>query len=138
MLLHPKEVTLKRRGKKKADGIAYLNCLYTNATSLVNTCDDFISLINTSKFPHILMVTETWFNQKSIKSIPNYTLFNKDREQIIGGGVAIYIRNDLSAVEVGEDGLATAVGEQVWCNVITNSDSLLINWLYLSTAVLQL
>ncbi|RMZ96700.1 hypothetical protein BpHYR1_009999 [Brachionus plicatilis] len=51
---------------KNGSGNSSLNCLYTNATSLVNKWDDFISLINTKEFPHLLMVTETWFNQNQI------------------------------------------------------------------------
>ena len=71
-----------------------------------------------------------WFNQKSIKTIPNYTLFNKDREQVIGGWIAIYVRNDIQALEVGKDGLVQVVGEQIWCKIVTDMDSLLIGCIY--------
>ena len=126
---HPNKRVLRRRGKK-TDEKTYLNFFYTNATSLVNKWDEFISLINASEFPHILMITETWFNSRSIKIIPNYTLFNKDREQVVGGGVAIYVRNDLEAFEVCEVDLAGVISEQIWCSVTVGADSLLLGCIY--------
>lgn len=76
-----------------------LRCLYTNATSLINKWDEFNSRIITEGFPNLIMVTETWFKQNSIINIDNYTLFNKNRVKQTGGGVAIYVRNDVEAYE---------------------------------------
>ena len=126
---HHNKPAKKRRGKY-VNGKAYLKCLYSNATSLVNKWDYFNSLIQTSEFPHLLMITETWFNSKSLKNIPHYSLFNKDREQVVGGGVAIYVRDDLEASEVSEDGLVQTTGEEIWCKVKTGVDSILIGCIY--------
>jgi hypothetical protein len=90
-----------------------LRLLYTNATSLSNKWDEFISLIQYSHFPHILLITETWFNIKSITSVDNYSLFFKNREQIKGGGVAVYVRNDIESFEIIEKGFDNLQSEQI-------------------------
>lgn len=115
---------------RKVNNNKALRFLYTNATSLVNKWDDFISLIHFNDFPHIIMVTETWFNCKSIKKVPNYTLFNKDRSQIRGGGVAIYVRMDVESIDIYEGGLSDVVGEQIWCKIVVGSESLLLGCIY--------
>jgi hypothetical protein len=105
--------------------------MYTNATSLVNKWDDFNSWIQVNDFPHFIMVTETWFNANSIKVVPNCTLFNKDRSQVIGDGVAIYLRDDVEACEVGDPELRSIVGERIWCKVLTGEYSLLLGCIHL-------
>jgi hypothetical protein len=77
-----------------------LRCFYTNATSLVNKIDELKVLIHQKKRPHILLITETWFNEKSLTSIAGYNAYLRNREQTIGGGVAIYVRTDIKNVEV--------------------------------------
>lgn len=104
--------------------------LYTNATSLANKWDEFNALLDVCKFPEILMITETWFNENSLKIISNYDLFNKDRVQVIGGGVAIYVRKDLNAYEVDDFGLVNSNCEQVWCKILAGNEVLLIGCIY--------
>ena len=58
--------------------LSRLNFFYTNATSLVNKMSLFNSRINYLNYPHVLMLTETWFNDCSVSKIANYTLFKKN------------------------------------------------------------
>ena len=82
--------------KKRRNASTNLTCFYTNATSLNNRAkwNEFLLLIHTKTHPHIICITETWFNINSIRNIKGYTIYCKDQQEIRGGGVAIYIRND--------------------------------------------
>ena len=62
--------------------------------------NDFNSLITHAEFPHVLMITETWFNIDSLTLVENYKLYLKNRIEIIGGGVAICIRDDIESSEI--------------------------------------
>jgi len=53
----------------------------------------------TENYPHLLLITETWFTNNSITNLDNYTLFSKHRSYSSGGGVAIYTRDDILTVE---------------------------------------
>ena len=76
------------------------------------------------------MITERRFNANSIKFIPHYTLYNKDRDQVIGGGVAIFVRNDIKSIEICDTVLTQVNSEQIWCNVSVAEDSILIGCIY--------
>ena len=50
----------------------------------------------------VVILTETWLKSKhpdEAYSLPGYFLFRRDRVKRKGGGVAIYVRNDLHATE---------------------------------------
>ena len=57
-----------------------LKCWYTNATSLNNKWDQFKSEIILDSYPDLIFVTETWFNDYSLRNIDQYKLFSKDRK----------------------------------------------------------
>ena len=58
-------------------------------------------MINDSKSGiHIIAITETWLDKKiedAEVDIPGYKIYRKDRDAD-GGGVAVYVRNDLSVI----------------------------------------
>ena len=89
----------------------------------------FNSRINYLNYPHVLMLTETWFNDCSVSKIANYTLFKKNRNIVRGGGIAIYVRSDINAFEVNDDCLSTDA-ELVWCNIICSNESILCGCVY--------
>lgn len=111
-------------------GNSCLKCIYTNATSLVNKWDEFNSLVQANDFPHIIMITETWFNSMSIKHLSNYSLFNRDREELIGGGVAIYVRNDIDAYEANDFCFSQRCTEQAWCYIHIGTEKVLLGCIY--------
>jgi hypothetical protein len=65
------------RSRRFSGNLPSLNCFYTNATSLINKWSDFNSLILVLDSPHIILITETWFNAFSICKLDNYNLFCK-------------------------------------------------------------
>ncbi len=104
-----------------------LKCFYTNAGSLGNKWSDFNSRIN------IILVCETWFNESSIINLVNYNIFIKNRKTDLkkcGGGVVIYVRNDLHAMDVTDQLLNPNGAEMVWCGVGSGVDSVLIGCIY--------
>ena len=111
----------------------YLNCFYTNATSLVNKWNCFISHMSYLNLPHIIMVTETWFNEKSIVTMNNYNIHVKNRNSIDsrrGGGVVIYVRNYLISTEICDPILNCFETEIIWCSVDSGGESTLVGCIY--------
>ncbi len=113
--------TLSKNKRIAGNLLNSLNCFYTNATSLINKWSDLNSLILVLNSPHIILITETWFNTLSICKLDNYNLFCKNREAVRGGGVAIYVRSDLESFEVSDGTLSNTRSEQVWCFVKVNN-----------------
>ncbi len=107
-----------------------LNFFYTNATSLVNKWSDFNSLISFLNYPHVILITETWFNALSICKLDNYKTFSKNRVAVRGGGVAIFVRSDVESFEVSEAALCSTRSEQVWCKVKVNDELILVGCVY--------
>ena len=112
----------KNYSKKKTRSISTtLSCMYTNATSLNNKVkwNEFMLLIQLKNYPHVICITETWFNINSLRQIQGYTIYYKDRLEIRGGGVAINIRNDINSYEIVEKKLIKYTNiEKIWCEVL--------------------
>ena len=81
------------------------------------------------KQPEVLCFCETWFNETTAFNIPNYTRYLKSRSSKLGGGVAIYARNDIDCLEI-IDPLLEAGCEQIWCQKNLNSRRLLVGCMY--------
>ena len=109
-----------------------LNCFYTNARSVVNKMDELELYVHEEK-PNIIGITETWENSKienSEISFEGYQTFRKDRKDRIGGGVLLYIRNDIKAVrrEIFEH----IEAETIWCEIFIGGEGTLIGVSYRS------
>jgi len=77
--------------------------------------------------PHVILITETWFNNKSLVVLEGYNHFIKNRQAISHGGVAVYVRKDIIAMEehnISDD------GEMIWCNLTLNKESLIVGCIY--------
>jgi hypothetical protein len=107
-----------------------LNCLYTNATSLGNKWSALNSLLAYQNYPHVILITETWFHEYSIVNLENYKLYNKNREFVRGGGVAIYVRNDIESFEAAEAKLQNFRSDQVWCKIKIGKELILVGCVY--------
>ena len=105
-----------------------LTFYYTNASSLVNKRNIFNALLIHLELPHIVLVTETWYNTNSITTLENYQCFLKNRTTSKGGGVAIYIRNDILS-HIVTDMIDIDI-EHIWCHVKSKHDSILIGCIY--------
>ncbi len=120
------KVNLNRSASKSTSN-TNLRFLYSNATSLVNKFDEFKALIASLSMPHIILITETWFNTKSLVLLDGYNLFVKNRQAISHGGVVIYVREDILAMEELE---LQDEGEMVWCKIILPTEFLLVGCIY--------
>ena len=80
-----------------------VKCIYFNARSIVNKQKE-LELIIREEDLDIIGISETWLNDKITDEelfINGYTLFRNDRNDKIktrGGGVALYIRNELQPI----------------------------------------
>lgn len=82
----------------------YLKIGHLNVRSLFTGFQNFVDLVIDSKFD-IMCVSETWLNQDisaDIVHIPNFKFLHKARSSR-GGGVGLYIRNDLACKEIFND-----------------------------------
>jgi exonuclease III len=71
--------------------------MYTNIASLMAKFNDFSMEIANSK-PNIIALTETWLNSdvsNNMIGLNNYKLLRKDRINGRGGGVCIYVNENL-------------------------------------------
>ena len=78
-----------------------LKCIHQNIRSLSGKVDELCIVINDSKSGiHIIAITETWLDEKiedAEVDIPGYKIYRKDCDAD-GGGVAVYVRIDLSVI----------------------------------------
>ena len=78
-----------------------------NARSLVNKFSDFDAILDCQrKSVHLIAVTETWFskiNPARSYPLPSYRQFHRDRQDRTGGGIAVYVRQDISSREVSTE-----------------------------------
>ena len=108
---------------------SFLNCFYTNATSLNNKFDEFVEEIKDHR-AQMIMVCETWWTEESATNIDGFNLFRKDREYGRGGGVGIYVENSVKSYPVSEKCLLDNKIEQVWCSIEIGSDNILCGCIY--------
>lgn len=115
-------------------GNSKLSCLYLNARSIVNKHKELEMYVLEENFD-IVCITETWLNSSildSEMSISGYTLHRKDRNNVNklrGGGVALYVHNDLNCVH-REEIFESNFPETIWCNINSNGRNTLIGVCY--------
>ena len=75
---------------------ASLKCLYTNAQSVGNKQDELEICVRSQGHDHIA-ITETWWDSSHDWNavMEGYVFFRKDRLGKRGGGVALYVREQL-------------------------------------------
>ena len=108
-----------------------LKCVYTNANSLVGKMDELCERISKTNCD-IIGITETWGHHQindAELSIEGYTLFRKDREGKTGGGLALYIKESLTASE-NLDLTNHEFQESLWCSVKGLHSSTLVGICY--------
>ena len=93
-----------RRPSLFSSGVStYLSTiLCSNVRACVNKIDDLLLSAKTQQLD-ILCITETWLNEDisdDIVSLPNYSLMRDDRLSRRGGGVAIWLSNNLAFTQL--------------------------------------
>ena len=89
-----------------------------------------IAALDQSLRPHAMFFVETWFNESSDTSIAGYQLHRKDRERSAGGGVAIYVVDEVVTSETGIPQLNSPAIEQVWRVICFGGETFLVGCLY--------
>ena len=112
--------------------------LYLNARSIVNKLDEFRVVVD-GLGPDVIGVTESWASSKILDqelAVTGYVCFRTDRQDsdaMKGGGVLLYVREELSPVEVKTD---TWYPEHVWCRILDNQRrEILIGVCYRTTSI---
>lgn len=75
------------------------NFIHINPGSLKPHIDE-LRLLTNKVCVHAIAISESWFNEKTndrLMAIENYNLLRHDRKNKRGGGVAIYLRNNIKA-----------------------------------------
>ena len=120
------------RTDEDVKAVSFLNCLYTNPTSLNNKMLELQANLELGDFHHLVFITETWFKPEtadkpgSMVKLNGYDLHRWVRSNRVGGGVAIYSRSDLISIEVMFQNLRGGLVEQVWCQVTVGADRILV------------
>lgn len=112
-------------GQKKG-----LNIVHVNAQSLNNKMDEFRYTFAKSNVD-VICVSETWFQpelEDSLFALNSYQLFRADRGRR-GGGVAIYIKKDISCKTVLKSGVGDNI-EFIFLELICNNNKLLMGAIY--------
>ena len=120
--------TTKFSNKKQSSySESSLKCFYTNATSLNSSKLGELSLLSAANDYHLLFITETWFSDISITHIAGYSVYRHDRISH-GGGVAIYVRNDIECAQL--DCISFYTSEQLWLEVRLNREKIILGCIY--------
>ena len=114
-----------------------IKCVYFNARSIVNKLPELELLVKGENID-VLGISETWlFDDVSDGEISfnGYSLFRCDRNDPVktrGGGVLLYIRNELNPSQV-YDLCDSGFQESIWCNVKCMNNSFNIGVVYRAT-----
>lgn len=79
--------------------------------------------------PDLVGISETWFNEKSLRNIDGFTHYSRDRSGSVGG-VIIYVKNSFKSFEVVDNKLDSTEIEHVKCKIVSGIDLILVGCLY--------
>ena len=89
--------------------------------------------------PDIIGITESWAHKDMVDTelmLPGYVMFRKDRQERMGGGVIMYIKDSIQAYELQMVKEAECE-EAIWCNIATKNSTLTIGLIYRSPNIRQ-
>ena len=108
-----------------------IKCVCLNARSIINKKDELNIMVDDIK-PHIIGITETWANNDITDAelgLEGYAMFRKDRMGRRGGGVLLYIKDNIPAYEVQLQEEADC-NEAIWCKLVTGHTTVTIGVVY--------
>ena len=111
----------RRKGIQGSTSREEIKCVCLNARSiLINKKDELNIMVDDIK-PHIIGITETWANNDITDAelgLEGYAMFRKERMGRRGGGVLLYIKDNILAYEVQLQEEADC-NEAIWCKLVT-------------------
>jgi len=82
--------------------------------------------------PSFIAITESWSNENTpdhVYKLDNFCLYRKDRENQIGGGLLLYVRECLKSAL--NDFTNAEYDESLWCNIwFKNGGNVLVGVIY--------
>ena len=102
-----------------------IKCVCLNARSIINKKDELNIMVDDIK-PHIIGITESWANNDITDAelgLEGYAMFRKDRMGRRGGGVLLYIKDTIPAVQLQEE---ADCNEAIWCKLVTGHSTVTI------------
>ena len=84
--------------------------------------------------PDIIGITESWAHKDMVDAelmLSGYVMFRKDRQERMGGGFIMYIKESIQAYELQMEKEAECE-EAIWCNIVTKNATLTIGLIYRS------
>ena len=89
--------------------------------------------------PDIIGITESWAHKDMVDAelmLPGFVMFRKDRQERMGGGVIMYIKDSIQAYELQMEKEAECE-EAIWCNIATKTSTLTMGLIYRSPNIRQ-
>jgi len=88
--------------RSRVRSTAQLKCVYTNARSMGNKQEELEAIVQQDGYD-LVAITETWWDSSRDwhAVMDGYRLFRKDRPTRRGGGVALFVREQLGCIELG-------------------------------------
>ena len=120
----------RRKGIQGSTSREEIKCVCLNARSIINKKDELNIMVDDIK-PHI-GITETWANNDITDAelgLEGYAMFRKDRMGRSGGGVLLYIKENIPAYEVQLQEEADC-NEAIWCKLVTGHTTVTIGVAY--------
>lgn len=90
----------------------------------------FCSFSSKKSHPKVLVLTETWFQDENVQSVPNYNGFHTMRPGGRGGGVSIYVAKFLTAKPITKLSICNETIEINAVEVISHNESVVILGIY--------
>ena len=110
---------------------AGIKCVCLNARSIINQKNELNIMVDDIK-PHIIGITESWAHNDITDAelgLEGYVMFRKDRIGKKGGGVLLYIKENIPAYEVQLSEEADC-NEAIWCKLVTGHTTVTIGVVY--------
>lgn len=126
---HCNTISPRYTAQQIKSGVSQIKCWYTNSTSLNNKINE-LSIIAEVEKPDVMLISETWFNEESIRNVDGYAIYYKDRNNRIGGGVCIYIRDNIKHRPTRIKRLNDSKIEEIWCEIEIEEEKILIGCIY--------
>lgn len=100
-----------------------LKCFYLNARSIKNKFQELETVVISGGYD-LVGITETWLSEEDGDeyNIEGYKLFRRDRLNRRGGGVALYVKENLDVHEITEMGHVLPC-EDIWVRLIGKQET---------------
>ena len=89
--------------------------------------------------PHVIGITESWANKDIVDTelaLTGYVMFRNDRQERMGGGIILYIKESIQAYEIILKS-ETDCEEAIRCDIVTRNSTLTVGVVYRSPNIEQ-